>query len=214
MKLFIPLAISFASITSLAQTGQLNYFPLTVGYEWTYDWMPTGNSNNQQVVRIDDFDEEYNAYLVTTVLKVGTALPVTSQDLIEFRKDKALKLGTRGGMFDSDWRFESDQLMLQYPLKINSTWRGKQNGDAVSYKVVGFVDLTVPAGKFSNVCKVEAAVREQDIHNKRRTIVVDTDFLYYAPGVGLIKKQSSLAKSLGGDGTPRTVLELTKYKVQ
>lgn len=214
MRLFLPLAILLVSIQTLAQTGPADYFPLKVGDKWTYNWMPTNNTDNEQVVRIDDFDEEYNAYLVTTILKVGDALPVTSQDFFEFRKDKVLKLGTRGGLFNADWQFESGQVMLQYPLKLNSAWKGKENGDAVDYRVVGFVDLTVPAGTFNNVCKVEAIVHEKDIHNKRRTIVVETDFLYYDSAVGLIKEESSLAKSLGGDGVPQTVLELTKYKMQ
>jgi hypothetical protein len=110
MKTVPCLLLIFLAQLAIGQSGDANYYPLKVGYEWTYKM----NEDNEQTVRVTEYSDEYKAFLVTTIFRIGAAFPVTSDDLIEPRKNKILRLGSRGGLGNSDWHIASN-LLMQYP---------------------------------------------------------------------------------------------------
>jgi hypothetical protein len=195
MKTIHYLLLLFLTQSTVAQSIDANYYPLKVGYEWTYK-MPGTTEDNEQTVRITEYSDEYRAYLVRTIFRIGGALPVTSDDLIEPRKNRILRLGSRGGLFGSDWNFTSN-LLMQFPLKAKSRWQQGDNGKT-DYSVIGFVTLTVEAGTFNNVCKIKKVVKEFDMQG----------YLYYAPNIGLIKEEV-----INEDKSTSMFRELTSYKL-
>jgi hypothetical protein len=192
MKEIPFLLLLFLSQLAFSQSNNENYYPLKVGYEWTYK-MP---EDNEQTIRVTEYSEEYRAYLVRTIWRIGTALPITSDELIETRKNKILRLGSRGGILNSDWKF-IPHLLMQFPLEKKSTWKQGDEGET-EYSVVGFVTLTVEAGTFKNVCKIKKQVKEFDMQM----------YIYYAPNVGLIKEEV-----INEDKSTIMFRELTSYKL-
>lgn len=188
-----------------ADTGNQNYFPLRVGLQWIYN-MPMPNGNMEQVVSIPEYMSDYNAYLVRTIFKLGGAFPVTNEELIEPRKSMILLIGARGGLLSTDWQYLSDQVLFQYPAKLNQSWKYvDQNKSTLEYKVVSFDSLTVQAGKFGNVCKVKKVLKYHP-KNSKKTVIGSQVYLYYAPGVGLLKEEM-----INSDNTTTTFRELTKF---
>ena len=194
MKSVSCLFLLFLTQLPSNQSGVPDYFPLTVGNEWTYK-MPGATEDNEQTIRVAEYSDEYRAYLVRTIFRIGGAFPITSEDLIERRKNKVLLLGSRGGLLGTDWNFTSG-LLMQLPLQPKSNW--KQGDDRkTEYSVVGFAALTVAAGTFENVCKIKKVVKRFHIQY----------FMYFAPNVGLIKEEV-----INEDNTTSTFRELTSWK--
>ncbi len=203
MKKFFLTLLFLSFNVLLAQQSDDVYYPLKVGYKWTYTW---GTPENEQVIKVTQFDDDYNAYMVTEILKLGTALPMTTDVLVDKRKTRVLKIGSRGGLLNTDWNFSS-QVVLEFPLKEGKTWKDESGTFPIQYTVVGFVDLRVEAGNFSNVCKIKKAV--YDAKGKRAKVSLQY-FQYYAPNVGLIKEEIINPQ----DKTPKTFRELTDYKIE
>jgi hypothetical protein len=109
-------------------------------------------------------------------------------ELIQYKDSLVLSLGP-----DVDTLNPLPKVILQYPLKKNSSWADNYG---MTYKVVAFVSLSVPAGTFHNVCKV---VR---IHGWK-----EEAYSYYAPNVGLI-----FTEVIEANGPTTPVETLTSYK--
>ncbi|GEM_PF-4595170 len=63
-----------------AQPGDANYYPLKVGHEWTYK-MPGDTEDNEQTIRVAEYSDEYRAYLVRTIFRIGGALPIGNREI-------------------------------------------------------------------------------------------------------------------------------------
>lgn len=169
-----------------------DYFPLKVGFQWTYK-MPAKNGNINQLVEVTEYDQDN--FHVKTTLNIGKEI-VESEDLIEVEGNKVTRTGS-WGLKNEDWQASSG-LLLQYPLKAKSSWK---QGDSrrTEYSVIGFLNLTVEAGTFYDVCKIKKTVKELKMEF----------YIYLAPNIGLIKEEL-----INKDKSTTTFRELTGYKFE
>jgi hypothetical protein len=112
---------------------------------------------------------------------------------------------------------------LHFPLHVNSRFQQvnanglsldvdgdgtKETVDVVStVSVLGFEDLAIPVGSFTNVAKVQTDTRLRVING---ITISGTETVWLAPGVGIVKKHST-ASSRGN--TITFVEELDSYQV-
>ena len=190
MKKFIFLSILFSFSFALAQKTTSNYYPLKVGYQWTYK-MPAQRGNVNQIVEVAKY--ELGAFHVKTTFETGEGVEI--EDIIETKGNKVFKTGTYGGLTKEGWKF-SQELLIQYPLKVGSSWKQGDNRET-EYDVESIVDLTVEAGEFHHVCKIKKYVGSPFMES----------YIYLAPNVGLIKEEL-----INKDESTTTFRELTNYK--
>lgn len=175
----------FIPTIALAQNESTDYYPIKIGYTWKYR-MPDNDFEEKFVV--SSFDDTYDAYLVKHITKVGDLLPVTNEQLLEKRNGKVLLLGSRGGLLNSGWIFNSE-VILSSNLRIGLTWKNeKGEGEIDEYEVINFIDDSVKAGQFKNVLVLQKTLSSIDLKLKKKKILLKTKE-YFAPGVGLIKTE-------------------------
>ena len=112
MKKFIFLSILFSFSFALAQKTTSNYYPLKVGYQWTYK-MPAQRGNVNQIVEVAKYG--LGAFHVKTTFETGEGVEI--EDIIEIKGNKVFKTGTYRGLTKEGWKF-SQELLIQYPLKV------------------------------------------------------------------------------------------------
>ena len=206
MKYLVLLTLLVCTPLYAQQTDDV-YYPLKAGNEWNYTY-PWGKGQAEEKVVVEEFYDEYNAYLVREITKIASAPPMTLERLIDKRKTMILDIGSRGGFGSSDWTFYS-QILLQFPLKVGKSWKYDQQGSPVECSVVGISDLKVEAGQFSNVVEVKKVIFGSKKKGKKSEPIME-ELRYYAPKVGLVKVESVDPKK----GTKMTFMELTDYQVQ
>lgn len=206
MKKALILILLFG-VPLFAQQTDDNYYPLKPGNQWTYTY-PWGKGEGEEKVVVEEFFNEYNAYLLREITKLGSALPMTTERLIDKRKTMILDIGTRGGFGSADWNFSS-QTLLQFPLKVGKRWKYNWGGSTVDCSVVNIGDVKVEAGKFSNVVEIRKVIWGSKKKGKKSEVIME-ELRYYAPGVGLIKVESVDPKKQ----TKATFMELTDYQVK
>lgn len=202
MKIFSTVFISLIIFLSSAFSQSKNYYPLKIGKEWKYQ---SQNGEFERKLIVVSYDDNYDAFLLKEILKLGTTLPVTNQILIENRNGSIIQLGTQGGLFNTDWAFNSS-IVLSNDLSVGSKWYEQYNGmnDQI---VADTLTINVKAGLFHNVIKVERELISYDKKLKRKIISMKV-FDYYAPNVGLIKECTyDLKKKI-----ERIYIELVNFK--
>ena len=184
MNKIILILVFISSLSILSQTNNVDYYPIKIGYEWKYkapgkDW--------EEKFIVSDFDNTYDAYLVRQIIKLGDLLPITNEKLFEKRNGKVLLLGTRGGAFNTDWKFSSE-VVLGNNLKVGRSWENKIEDGIEEFKILEITDVSVTAGEFKNVLVLQKITSTTNSKSKKKKVIQKLK-LYYAPNVGLIKTE-------------------------
>ena len=144
------------------------------------------NWETEEIIEVTEYDPGY--FHVKTTLK-------TREEIIEQGEDRIEVKGNRVGMISQSGN-SPGELLLQYPLKTKSSWK-QGDGRKTEYSVIRFVDLTVEAGEFHDVCKIKKTVKALKMES----------YIYLAPNVGLIKEEL-----INKDKSITTLRELTKFE--
>lgn len=172
---------------------------------------------------VSSYDDKYNAYIVSIVLKLYDLAPLQSQHIYEARNGKILSLAETD-LKTGDLKLKAQpDILLSSPVKVGTVWEYKtDHGDRIINQIVGFESVTVNAGTFNDVCIVEKSVYGT-LPKKSKQELMSVDREYYAPKVGLIKKESigsaidnktGKIKSYKKHKTPEIDLELAKYIIR
>lgn len=191
--IFLFTALSFSAYC------QSNYYPLSVGNEWVYDWKgDAGETIGDETIRVVSYDRELRVYRIRRNLRIGTAAPIISEIIVEDRRGTLIQLAHCGGLFGGDeWRSSSD-LLFRQPLSIGEKWEQRDVRETV-YEVIEMVNTEVEAGYFRNVYKIRKESLSEGIKF----------YQYYAPSVGLILEEGILE-----DGNTFTFRELVSYEMR
>ena len=185
--------------------SHFNYFPLAVGNVWEYKNMNTAESH--VVRKILSNDPESGRYYLEDILYFGSGKSITI-DVIVLDKEKYLRKVASKKPYESQvTELYPADIILKYPLNIGTTWE-IEGDDRSDFKVLGFQDITVQAGYFSNVCKILETVMAMDFSLQKRTKYTELVH-YYAPNVGLIKTDFVIE-----NGEVNPYIELVSYTVQ
>ncbi|MDD2897092.1 MAG: hypothetical protein PHI31_00130 [Desulfuromonadaceae bacterium] len=178
-SLFIGIVLLLSCSQAFANTpSELDtYYPLEVGSNWIYSYRLLGLQ--QQSVK--SYDEVHKGYVLETKSRAGGKhLTVVQKN--EKSVDRVADIGQNGAYVP----LATVQAILSTPLKKGTTWEYSDNASyKQEFKVVGFVKMTVNAGRFSKVLKIEKRIVNLKDKNKNS----GKYFLYYAPNVGLIKEE-------------------------
>ena len=204
MKKMIFILLFYVSIIVLPQNNNIDYYPIKIGYEWKYkapgkDW--------EEKFIVSTFDNTYDAYLIKQIIKLGDLFPITNEKLFEKRNGKVLLLGTRGGAFNTDWKFSSE-VVLENNLEIGRSWENKIEDGIEEFKILEFSDISVAAGQFKNVLVLQKITSATNSKSKKKEEIQKLK-LYYAPNVGLIKTEVFIK----GKNIYEIFTELIDYKL-
>ena len=193
---------------SQSDKDTVDYFPLKVGNIWRYEFGTSDDIERREVV---DFSDEANSNIYTVEIQ-NPMLKITGRskkEVIEMRGQKVLRLSSSGPSLsggEENNEFHPPEIVLQYPLKVGSTWTNKTTDWINSFKVIEFATVEVKAAIFKNVCKVECITKSID-DEKGKTTIRWKKYLYYAPNIGLIKEVWNTK------GKTFTYLELIGYQL-
>lgn len=172
------------------------YYPLTVGNEWVYSSPVLGIQQR----RVISYEDELKGY----ALLIKSRMAGEYLEIIQKLGDRVEKIGGIGQDGDYKQSIPSQTKMIA-PLKKGNKWE-YNDGDTHKhlFKVIGFVNMTVKAGKFTKVLKIERYIMNTDDRSKDW----GKSYLYYAPNVGFIKEEFP-AKN----GKIEVIAELVDYKI-
>lgn len=176
----IALAMLLSALGAAAQKPKpaaADYFPLRVGDSWTYRGVDGDTEYSIKVISEEKQADGTLRYLVEKLAgaKIQTLFSKTSDWVLMHSERYPDHEGLRA-------KYEPARQYLQNPLVAGSKWEwnGKdytQTEVRESNKVVGFENITVPAGKFRAMKVVS------EITGAGRM----TKTYWYADGVGLVK---------------------------
>jgi hypothetical protein len=186
--------ILFSSISYAGGYPELDkYYPLAIGNKWVYSIGTIGLK--QESVKF--FDNDLNAYVVESNNQISGKFFTAIQKL----GDRVSAISSMSNSLEYKTIFPPHVIMVS-PLKIGSKWEYNDGNDyKQQFKVIGFVNMSVKAGKFKKVLKIE----KYTMNTKDRSKDWGKSFLYYAPFVGLIKEEFPV------NGNIEVILELVDY---
>jgi len=190
----ILLILSCSQVYADTSTELDTYYPLEVGSKWIYSYRLLGLQ--QQSVK--SYDETRKGY----VLEIKNRANEKHQSIVQKRDNRVEIIGDirHDGLYKP---LIPPHPILVLPLKTGSTWEYADNTSyKQQFKVIGFVKMTVNAGKYLKVLKVEKTTSNLKDSQKDG----GKSFLYFAPNVGLIREELS-----GKDGRISLVMEIVSY---
>ncbi len=173
-----------------------SYFPLTAGNDWTYDMTGIYTTPSTSDTMTASYMMEIGD---ATTLDNGTevfpmVMTMTPDDT------------TQSGMVDTVYLEETDDYIMVYdskadtipsdtvlsfPLELGKTW--------ANYEITDQVDVTVPAGDFSDCWEIMEAIDD------------DTSYSYWKSGVGVVKMDGT---EIDDGNTFTSLMELVDYTVE
>ena len=161
----------------------LGYFPVDIGYEWVFQ-----EDDNEQLFRVEKKEKmgeiEYFVIKSPSISEEAKMLVFISAGGIELRGKEA----------------EDTTLLLPNPLVEGESWKMEEeflfrSKITVKFTYVGKEKTTVPIGTYDCLkIKLDFIFEEE---------TKDTSFLYFAPGIGLIKMYDPKNK--------KSIMELKKF---
>jgi hypothetical protein len=180
---------------STAISEAVQYFPLRVGYVWTYveEIIATFSGTPlQRDVTLTIQSQIHHEYLARWDFQSGrTHLPNM--------RYRIMQDGVQQAQLTGDTAYTPFVYLLKTPLVVGTTWRGLQN-DTVRISAVA-LSCTVPAGDFNRCVETLRDIEplpENRMLTRRR----------FAPGVGLVWQQRRLFQH--GNLTRTDTMELQK----
>ena len=173
-----------------------SYFPLTAGNDWTYDMTgiyttPATSDTMTATYALEigaattlDNGTEVFPMVMTITPSDTTQPPMVDTIYLEETDDYIMAYDTQADTIPSD-------TALAFPLELGKIWG--------NYEVIDQVDVTVPAGDFSDCWEIMEAIED------------DTTYTYWKSGVGMVKMD---ATEIDGNDTWTSVMELVDYTVE
>lgn len=192
---------------SQAPQPHTRYYPLAVGNRWEYQGI---NEDDRETREVLSYNADLEQYLILVIQRFLAAPPMSSKELWEQRGKKTLFLGSNNRLFGQSEIevFSSSYERVHEKLKVGESWLTGTSTNCEQRKVISVLTVRVPAGTFDDVCKIEVQVGVRDPNRARLKKTIFRFYEYYAPGVGLVKKE------LVSDGTITTMLTLKSYAVK
>jgi hypothetical protein len=152
------------------------YFPVAVGSRWDYAGIGNEYAAFVRTVTFRQGDkaqvqDDNGGTVVASVFRISANEIKRIVSLPEFYENRSLL----------DAKENASEVLLRAPLKAGEKWDfalGTRTIDALG------VEVTVPAGTFKQVLKMKVTSKGSDW----------VTYEYYAPGVGLVKKESGDGK--------------------
>ncbi len=199
MRKLFALAISLYFLTSIAYAGKYDdlavYFPMTPGTVWTYQ-MP-GQAPEWQV-RVQDCGTGADGIRGCSIKSLAAPFLPPSYSIFVIQGDAVLNRASRFADLltgkTKEWETHiPTKIVLQSPLKPGTQWENVLDDDSkMRFKVISIGKETVKAGEYNNVVKIKRVVFYKDKKSKKwkhDTSPEYNQYIYYAPGVGLIKEE-------------------------
>jgi hypothetical protein len=169
------------------QIDDKNYFPMSVGNKWEYEYnIPTGDIiANGKFLRITTIKEESDGnFLFVETNYIGNLPAIKQYHIYECRNDMLMKVATGGGAQNTPIKqLDLKPVLIKYPIQLNSSWSYKDEKQQLHFLKIAKKHNTVSVlGKaYKNVIEVSDSVEN-----------VQIEYNYYAYNVGLIKIESIL----------------------
>ncbi len=225
-------------ITATAGAGQTaqgpgdigNYFPFDDGSTWIYQGSEQSGgrtTNYTSTVQINGTHVTGNGITTTIFHETNSANPAITEEDYFVKNSQAI---TNYGTNDvSDFLIPQIVPYREYifPLGLNSSFEAinksglswpDEDWDGIpetaslnaSVTVVGFEDITVPAGTYTNAAKIVANVNISVILSDDGATVIETitSTEWYTPGVGLVKSIDAMEITAYGVTDISTVTEV------
>ena len=194
MKKMLYLLPVFALIVGCGGEDD-NYFPLTAGNAWYYDYVETvidpdttfyTGTYALELGALTTLDNGTEVFpLVMTPIPDDTMAQTVIDTLyLEETDDYIMAYYSKADTIPSD-------TMLAFPLELGKTW--------TNHEITDQVDVTVPYGNFSNCWEIT------------RIIDDDTTYSYWKSGVGLVKSDETV---IFNNMIISTLMELNDYDLE
>lgn len=185
-----------------------DYFPLTVGSEWTYATDLEGGEMIFEVPKMEKVDDQDHAVLTLSVVKTidGVRRPAAIQREWFRRTDAGDLLCPRRAVGGQEIRLYPPQTHLKAGLApgLTWTWEGtlEHGKTRTQYTVEAEETVKVPAGEFRALrLRVETTAEKGKGRATR----------WLARGVGMVKEEVEL--DLGAQGTLKAKVELKRHRI-
>jgi hypothetical protein len=196
MKKIMWLLPVIALVISCGGEEEGNFLPLTVGNDWGYAMTMTRTdpdttttmtgSNAVAITQQTTLDNGTEVYEMVMTMTPDDTLIQASVDTVYFEQtdDYTLTYDSKADTVPSDTLFS-------LPLEVGKTW--------ANYEAVRQLDVTVPAGAFSDCWEIREVQTE------------DTTYTYWASGIGMVKMNET---DIEADTTYNLLMEMDDYNVQ
>jgi uncharacterized protein DUF3108 len=177
-------------------SGSSDYFPLSAGDSWKYEYTAPDGKKYELTTRVlNEENESGNTLYRVETVKTDDWYSKPTGSVVLHREQEL--------SFSLDTEFKPAKQFLKNPLANGDSWhwegKGMLGADAEeANSVSGPETVTVPAGKFIAM-KVTTMVVQASIR--------ETRIKWFAPGVGLVKSMSDA-------GDDKTTTELLEYNVK
>lgn len=200
--------------TYINSTVDINkYYPVENAHKWNYSLeqfqneTPSTKFTNMEISIISNIEKDgYKEAVLNRFYPESNVQPYKT--LVKKYPDRIeLSRYMQKEVFKEFSKAGNDYItVLQSPLTINKTWEGRVfQGGTEMIKVVGFENVTVPAGKFKAL-KINHNIK----YNNGKE---DNLYYWYADGVGMIKmyEEITLVYSSGQSTKFKSIGSLTGF---
>lgn len=208
MRKLFAVTISWYFLASIAYAGKYDdisvYFPMTPGTVWTYQ--QGKDQPPEWQVRVTDCGTSYADFVpglrgelsgCSIKSSFGSVFP-PRYDIFTIQGDAVLNRATKvANVFTGEmkeWKLNiPSEIVLRSPLKSGTKWETVLDADSkMRFKVISIGKESVKAGEYNNVVKIKREQFSKDKKTKKWKHDMDPAcnfYIYYAPGVGLIKEE-------------------------
>ncbi|MEO0184379.1 MAG: hypothetical protein ABIL22_01045 [candidate division WOR-3 bacterium] len=181
-KLLLPIAVL---IVFVGCGGEKDIFPITVGNTWEYDHISTHGEGDS--ILWSDTTSTTMTISRETTLNNGTAVfeAITEGDTwkdssyLEQTDDYVVSYDSLGAVIGDT--------LLKFPIEQGNSWTIYSDSNSTSKAVVvGKKNVSVPAGTYDDCWEIGVYWTWNPD---------DTVYMYYAPGVGLVRQYLSFVDS-------------------